>query len=117
MTGSMTRRLAAVMLIAVALDLTRPGATGFAQEPVVRFVSGTRARSIPFELFANVIFLRVRVGDSAPLSLLLDTGAYTILDTERARGVGLTLDRVGKTDSIGAEQARNPRSGHGLFSD
>jgi predicted aspartyl protease len=46
----------------------------------------------------------VRVGDSAPLSLLLDTGAYTILDTQRARAIGVRLDPVGRTDSIGADQ-------------
>jgi hypothetical protein len=102
----MTNRIATAVLIAVVWNMQGASPPVRAQEPAVQFVSGTRARSIPFELFANVIFLRVQVGNSAPLSLLLDTGAYSILDAERARGLGLSLDTVGKTDSIGADQQR-----------
>jgi hypothetical protein len=97
-----TRIIASALIGAVGVLPLSPTAT--AQNPAVQFTSGTQARSIAFELFANVIFLRVRIGNSAELSLLLDTGAYTILDAERARGVGLGLDRVGQTDSIGANQ-------------
>src|SRR5262245_38190475 len=61
------------------------------------------ARTIPIEIDANVIFVRVAVNDSRPLSFILDTGAYTIINTSQAKTVGLALQRVGKTDSIGAE--------------
>ena len=100
----MTRGIAAAVLIGLALGWQTQSPSAKAQEKSVQYVSGAQARSIPFELFANVIFLRVRVGSTAELSLLLDTGAYTILDVERARQAGHSLEAVGQTDSIGANQ-------------
>ena len=73
-----------------------------AQDSNVRFAAGQRALAIPFRLEANVILLRVAVGASPPLSFILDTGAYSIIDTRHAKAIGLDLQRVGKTDSIGA---------------
>jgi hypothetical protein len=75
-----------------------------AQSTDAHFASGKRARAIPFELEANVIFLRVGVNGAPPLSFILDTGAYSIINTRQAKALGLGIQLVGKTDSIGAAQ-------------
>jgi Aspartyl protease len=66
-------------------------------------VARANAPAIPFELEANVIFLKVSVGNTRPLSFILDTGAYSIINTAHAKSLGMKLQLVGKTNSIGAE--------------
>jgi hypothetical protein len=57
----------------------------------ISFAWGTQAVNIPFELYANVIFLRVRVGDSEPLWFIFDTGAgINVVNTRRAASLRLT---------------------------
>ena len=57
-----------VFWLAVLLAMTLSGATtGFA-------ATAKTAAEIPFELEAHRIFVSVRIGDSAPLRLFLDTG-------------------------------------------
>jgi hypothetical protein len=58
--------------------------------PEFRFDTDGAAMRIPFELYANVILMRARVNNSAPLWFLLDTGANgSLIDSRRARGLGL----------------------------
>lgn len=65
---------------------------------------GTTSPAIPFELVANVIFLKVRVDNSRPLSFILDTGAYSMIDSAIAKSLTMKLQLVGKTNSVGANQ-------------
>ena len=49
--------------------------------------------TIPFEISGNLIFLQVRVNDSAPLWFILDTGAsVNIIKEKRAHSLGLKLE-------------------------
>jgi len=57
--------------------------------PVVRLASGRSALRIPFELHNNPIYPRVGVNNSAPLLLILDTGAVPIISRQRAESLGL----------------------------
>jgi hypothetical protein len=58
--------------------------------PEFRFDADKAALRIPFELYANVILLRARVNNSAPLWFILDTGANgSLIDSRHARGLGL----------------------------
>ncbi|MDT5294080.1 MAG: hypothetical protein QOJ76_960 [Acidobacteriota bacterium] len=58
--------------------------------PDFRFTSGKAALKIPFELYADVIFLQARVNNSPPLWFLLDTGAGgTLINSSRTKGLGL----------------------------
>jgi hypothetical protein len=59
--------------------------------PKISFASGTSALDIPFELDANVIFVRASINDSAPLSLIFDTGAgINVINASRAAGLRLS---------------------------
>jgi hypothetical protein len=70
--------------------------------PATGFVSGTSALRIPFELSSNVIFLHVRVNGSEPLWCILDTGAAgTLLDTTRAKLLGIRVSGGGKVEGVG----------------
>jgi predicted aspartyl protease len=63
------------------------------------FASGKSALAIPFELELDLIYLRVSVNGSPPLSFILDTGAtHSILDPRHAKSFGMKLHQVGKTD-------------------
>ncbi|MDT7541391.1 MAG: hypothetical protein QOE33_1295 [Acidobacteriota bacterium] len=62
----------------------------------ISFASGTSATNITFELYANVIFVEVRVNDSAPLSFIFDTGAgINVLNASRAADLRLARASVG----------------------
>ncbi|MFL6227864.1 MAG: aspartyl protease family protein [Pyrinomonadaceae bacterium] len=66
--------------------------------PKIRFASGTDALDIPFELYANVIFLRARVNGSEPLSFIFDTGAgINVVNASRAAGLSLARASGGVT--------------------
>lgn len=69
-----------------------------------RFTSGKSALAIPFELDDNLIYVRVSVNGSRPLSFILDTGAHSIIHTRQARLLGLKLKLIGKAGGIGANQ-------------
>ena len=66
-------------------------------------VATTAAVSIPFELVARHIVVQVKINNSRPLSFVFDTGDKVgIVDTERAKELGLTLQgqiRVGGAGS------------------
>ena len=88
---------------AVCMPLTSLSVFSVARGYGLQFVAGQSALQIPFELEGNVILLRVSVNGSSALTFILDTGAYSIINTRHARELGLSLQTVGKTDSIGAE--------------
>lgn len=69
-----------------------------------RFSSGKSALAIPFELDNNLIYVRVSVNGSRPLSFILDTGAHSIIHARQARSIGLRLKLIGQGEGIGANQ-------------
>lgn len=69
-----------------------------------RFSSGKSALAIPIELEGNLIYVRVSVNGSRPLSFILDTGAYSIIHASQARSIGLTMKLIGEGGGIGANQ-------------
>lgn len=68
------------------------------------FSSGKSALAIPFELEDNLIYVSVSINGSKPLSFIVDTGAFTIVDLRRAQELGLKLKHTGQADGIGDEQ-------------
>ena len=70
----------------------------------IRFSSGRSALAIPFELDDNLIYVPVSINGSKPLSFILDTGAYTIVDLSRAQGLGVKLNHKGQTGGVGEQQ-------------
>ncbi|HKP36821.1 MAG TPA: aspartyl protease family protein [Pyrinomonadaceae bacterium] len=69
-----------------------------------RFSDGKSAVTIPFELDNNLIYVRMSVNGSRPLSFILDTGAYSFIHTRHARTIGLKLKLIGKAGGAGAKQ-------------
>src|SRR5688500_4740244 len=69
-----------------------------------RFSAGKSALAIPFELDDNLIYVRVSVNGSRPLSFILDTGAHSIIHATQARSIGLKLKLIGQAGGIGAHQ-------------
>jgi hypothetical protein len=67
----------------------------------VRFTSGHSALKIPFRLFNNHIYLHVSVNGSAPLWLVLDTGAPNIIASKHARALRLKVIPAGRSDGVG----------------
>lgn len=59
---------------------------------------------IPFLLEKNLMLVDVSVGGGAPMRFILDTGAYSMLDTRAADALGIARRLVGRTDGIGAQQ-------------
>lgn len=60
--------------------------------------------TIPFELANRHIILKVRINNSRPLAFVLDTGdKYAIVDLDRARELGLTLEGVVRMQGAGAD--------------
>jgi len=58
---------------------------------------------IPFELVNRHIVIKVKVNNSAALSFILDTGdKFAIIDLERARALGLTLQGTTQMRGAGA---------------
>ena len=54
------------------------------------FAAGRTATTIPFELWNNHIYLKVRINDRGPFLFLCDTGGANILTTEAAAALGLS---------------------------
>lgn len=70
----------------------------------IRFSSGRSALAIPFELDDNLIYVPVSINGSKPLSFILDTGAFTIVNLARAQELGVKLKLIGQTGGVGDEQ-------------
>ena len=75
--------------------------------PKIHFISGDNALKIPFELTGNLILLRARLNDSAPLLFILDTGATdTVIDSQLAKTLRLkALGRTVETGGAGTASA------------
>jgi predicted aspartyl protease len=71
--------------------------------PKVRFISGSNALTIPFDLTDNLILLQGRLNDSEPLWFILDTGATdTVIDSQVAKTLSLkAVGRIVETGSTG----------------
>jgi Aspartyl protease len=69
-----------------------------------RFSAGKSAIAIPFELDNNLVYVRMSVNGSRPLSFILDTGAYSFIHTRHARTIGLKLKLIGQAGGAGAKQ-------------
>jgi Aspartyl protease len=89
------RLLACLVLLAICPSV--PGSD-------IRFSSGHSALAIPFELDDNLIYVAVSINGSKPLSFILDTGAYNIVNLPRAQELGVKLKPSGQTEGIGDEQ-------------
>ena len=69
-----------------------------------RIAVSTREITIPFELINRHIILKVKVGDSRPLSFVLDTGAQmAIINLDRAKEIGLKLQGTVRMGGAGSE--------------
>lgn len=66
----------------------------------VHFTSGKSALRIPFKLHNNLIYLQVRV-NNRPMNFILDTGAPHIIDTTKAKALGLQLKPAGRGGGSG----------------
>lgn len=68
-------------------------------------VAPSAAVTIPFELVNKHVVIQVKVNNSRPLSFVLDTGdKFAIIDLERAKELGLTLQ--GEISAAGAGSER-----------
>lgn len=56
---------------------------------------------VPFRLFNNHIYVRVRVNGSRPLWFLLDSGAVNLIAYKHARALGLQLNPAGQATGVG----------------
>lgn len=91
------KRIAVLTIVAVMTLSAVAGANGgaiasqpAAQAPDHRFLRGTSATDIPFEMNSNHIYVTATVNGSRPLSFIFDTGAeMTVLDSAVARDLGL----------------------------
>lgn len=65
-------------------------------------VVGSSAETIPFELFGDHIFFKMKVNNSRDLSFIFDSAdALTVLDEDVAREIGLTMDHKSAKTSAG----------------
>jgi len=84
------KRRALFSLIVFSLLLPTAASRTIQSNPQVALSSA--AVAIPFELVNRHIVLKVRVGNSRPLSFLLDTGdQFAIINLDRAKELGLKL--------------------------
>ena len=68
-------------------------------------VGPSSAVTIPFELVNRHVVIQVRVNNSRPLSFVLDTGdKFAIIDLERAKELGLTLQGELRAGGPGSER-------------
>ncbi|MEA2206371.1 MAG: hypothetical protein QOE77_3147 [Blastocatellia bacterium] len=87
-------------LLTSAASITRKHRSPQALKPAVT----TAPQTIPFELVTRHIVLKVSINNSRPLSFVLDTGdKYAVVDLDRARQLGLTLQGEVKTRGAGPE--------------
>jgi aspartyl protease/PDZ domain-containing protein len=69
-----------------------------------RPAASAAAVTIPFELVARHIVIKIKINNSRPLSFVLDTGDKVgIVDTERAKELGLNLEGELRVGGAGSE--------------
>jgi len=97
----MNRR--SLLALLVVLFSLATAASRTIQTPVKPAASAS-AVSIPFELVARHIVIKVKINNSRPLSFVLDTGDKVgIVDTERAKELGLNLQGDLRVGGAGSE--------------
>jgi aspartyl protease/PDZ domain-containing protein len=97
----MNRR--SLLALLVVLFSLATAASRTIQTPVKPAASAS-AVSIPFELVARHIVIKVKINNSRPLSFVLDTGDKVgIVDTERAKELGLNLQGELRVGGAGSE--------------
>lgn len=76
------------------------------QSAAKTFAVSSTPVSIPFDLSGRHIILKVTVNNSPPLSFVLDTGArYSIINLDRAKELGLTLEGEIRVGGAGIQTA------------
>ena len=96
------RALLSLVVIGLLLLPTAASRTIQSNSNVVVPSSGV---TIPFELVNRHVVIQVKVNNSRPLSFVLDTGdKFAIIDLERAKELGLTLQGQLRVGGAGSEQ-------------
>ena len=87
------------------------GRTRTQPSPGVRFSSGRSATGVPFDFVGNLILLKARVNNSAPLWFIFDTGASsTVLDANQAKALAFKeRGRIAGTGTAGTAVASRVR--------
>jgi Aspartyl protease len=90
-----------IIICSICLAVQAQPTQGNSADLKIRFTSGKSALKIPFKLYNNHIYTRVRVNNSKPLWFLIDTGAGNIINARNAKTIGLKLTPVGQTTGVG----------------
>ncbi|MBV9957021.1 MAG: aspartyl protease family protein [Acidobacteria bacterium] len=110
MNHKLTRVLTLSLLIFCALTTaaqaqrkrSKPDPLKPAKPPQISFESGRSAVGIPFEFLGNIILVKARINDSAPLKFIFDTGAgITVINELRAKNLGLQPKSKVEVNGIG----------------
>jgi hypothetical protein len=92
-----------ILLSLLVLVFTVAGATISAAQPATQSATSTPV-TIPFELVARHIMVKVRINNSRPLSFVFDTGDKVgIVDTEVAKELNLNLEGQVRVGGAGAD--------------
>ena len=84
-----TRRLLIPIVVLISALATMPGAW----VPASSALAETAPIVIPFEFINRHIFIKIKVNNSEPLSVIFDTGdKFAIIDLGRAKSLGLKLE-------------------------
>ncbi len=90
--------LAALTLLSLSVVASRP------MQTTSKVAAPSLPVTIPFELVTRHIMIPVKINNSRPLSFVLDTGdKYGIVDTARAKALGLNLAGQIKVGGAGSE--------------
>jgi len=94
------KSLLAIVLVLFSLATAASRTIQTPPKPAAR----ASAVSIPFELVARHIVIKIKINNSRPLSFVLDTGdKVAIVDTERAKELGLNLQGELRVGGAGSE--------------
>lgn len=95
--------LPVLILLVSGVSTTALSHRSLGQEPATVLRTAARPIVIPFELVNRHIVLKVKVNDR-PLSFVLDTGdRFGVIDIDRARALGLTLQGTVKMHGAGEQ--------------
>jgi hypothetical protein len=96
-----SRSLLALVVFALSLTTAASRSVQTTQRPAAPASEVT----IPFELVNRHVVIQVKVNNSRPLSFVLDTGdKFAIIDLERAKELGLTLQGELSAGGAGSER-------------
>jgi hypothetical protein len=74
----------------------------------VRFEQGATSAEVPIKLFDHIIYMQVRINDSAPLHFIYDTGASGVscIDEEAAAALKMKFGEQGLSGGAGEQKVR-----------